>query len=523
MDELGTLVGQLRARGVRVWVEGDEIHYRGPSHSENARILSQLSNQKAELIRLLKLESSIAQRKHPLSLSQRLWYRPHDTGMLAVEFLRTPTTLLLDGPVNEALLRQAVQSVIRRHPILRTKYGFDGVQAYQTEREPDEGGENAFRLVNLSTVPEEIHERAIWTILKEAYDQAPDYEAGRPLATWLFKLDLDRHLFAMIIDHIALDNQSMRLIIRDLFNRYHELVERGAESTDPNPPPYSDHVHASLTRQSAEHTTANLRRWREELDGVEPVDIRDPAKAPYPDLASRTFLPMHFPTELRERAFSFTRDNRLSISMLLTATFGLLLGRWAQTDRPLCTYVVDDRSPRLAETAGSFVRGAPYYLDLRGDPTGRELFERSRRACLNALDPERAINGNEFPNLSRVIINLQAPPPDVDGVIGVPELSSRDTLRPGGLSLATWRPRVRFQEAMSLDMQIYMNVNPKRLDGHIICATERLDTELAEWFARSASGVLQSLIIRSESPVSIFDELKIPDVQRARIESPPRC
>ena len=431
----------------------------------------------------------------PLTLPQRIWFRPHEPHNVAMEFERTPAFFRLDGPIDYSLFARALGQLRERHPILRTRYGVEGGELYQEEATADP---IPLRIIDLSPLNEADRPLALWSAVKRTFDQPPQYDLGQPMASWLFRHTDVKHDLAIVIDHIALDNRSMEIIVKDTFALYRALATSEPALLDPITKTYADHARAIQARQGPEQLARNLEWWRERMDGAASPDLRDPAKAPYPDGSARAVAPIEISSSTQEAAQAFARSQGLTLPMLLVATCGVQLSRWSGQRRMIAGFVVDERPPAMAAVAGSFVRTTPLCLDIRGAPTGRDLAARAREACIAASHPQRMVDPADIRDLTRVLINIRKSHFSAARYGTAGRSPSSEVLKV--MPLPSPRP---LQNRMHLDLQVYFTEEPRRLVGHIVYAADRLNSVQATAFAAGFDGLLAAIVDRPDEPVTL--------------------
>ncbi|MDX9672788.1 MULTISPECIES: condensation domain-containing protein [unclassified Pseudomonas] len=161
---------------------------------------------------------------------------------------------VLDGSLNIAQFRRAVDAVVNRHEQLRSHFHetaegvrrFPGAQVHDVlsvDSEP-------FELSRLEDCIEDLCRRPL------------DLKVDIPFRGYLKKLGPDRHLFALIIHHIVVDSWSLEVILDDLATAYN-----GAISAAPEPllePLTFDHETLAMPLAHDERQRQALF-WREYL------------------------------------------------------------------------------------------------------------------------------------------------------------------------------------------------------------------------------------------------------------------
>ena len=119
------LLERLRSRGVALWVEGERLRYRAPPGAMDEETATHLKAQKTALIELL-AEGGGEPESYPLSYGQRgLWLI--NQGHPESPAYNIPRAARLRGPLNTAALERALNEIVRRHRVLRSRFpGLEG-------------------------------------------------------------------------------------------------------------------------------------------------------------------------------------------------------------------------------------------------------------------------------------------------------------------------------------------------------------------------------------------------------------
>lgn len=320
----------------------------------------------------------------PLSFGQeQLWFleelapgRP--TYNIAVRYR-------LDGPLDTEALRQAVESVVRSHDVLRARFGLrDGVPFQEF---PD-GMTVDLAVTDLSGLPEREREAAALDA-SAAESRIPfDLKAGPPCRFRLFRIAADVHLFSMVVHHIVSDGWSFGLINKEISAAYQRIVAgQPLPEQAPTTTQYADFVAAQRAEAANGGYLRHLDYWKKQLDALPVLEL--PADRPRPALAGHPgdALIVDLPAELHAAATALARQRGVSLSMLLTSVFGIVLARYTgQEDLPIGTTALGRTDPAFERVIGLFVNMVVLRLDLSDDPTFTGLLERVSGIMLDAYD-----------------------------------------------------------------------------------------------------------------------------------------
>ncbi|MZE56819.1 amino acid adenylation domain-containing protein, partial [Streptomyces sp. SID5770] len=309
----------------------------------------------------------------------------------------------LAEPVDPGRLRDALQLLLDRHPLLRASF----------RQLP--GGEVVQRLAARATLPWHEADTArtgLDEILRQ--DRARGFDpAEPPLLRATLVRDGHRHRLLLTLHHIVADGWSVTVLLRELTAAY--AGETLPEPADPRP---------YLAWLATRDRDAARDAWREALAGLEeptrlPAPAGDGADAP----RTRTErvdvrLPEALTAELAARA----RREGLTLSTLLNGAWALLLGGLTGARDVVFGSTVSGRTTEvqgLDAAVGLFINTVPVRVRLRPDEPLAELLRRVQdehaalldHQHLGLADIQRLAGGGELFDTLVVFENHPAGPP----------------------------------------------------------------------------------------------------------------
>lgn len=525
MREISDILGSLAERGVRLSLSGDAVKIAGQRDNIAATELEELKLRKGELVaylraartpKLARAPADLHGGRAPLTIFQRGWYDPDDApDFVPLELRRTPVAFRLTGPFSPAAMLQAFRQLIGRHEALRTRYGAADGASYQ---EVLQHNDPVLRQIDLGALPGHQFSEMISAVVRADIGTPPAYNAGRPIRSWVFRRNDNIHVLAMVIDHIALDNRSMNIIIEELFSLYRCHAEGEPDQLPPVDLQYTDYAIWAQSHQSTERLAQNEAKWRDRFGDTRPVDLR--ARAPWRPApgAGRGFEPINVDETTFDAACRFAQKNGLTLPIVMVAVVSALLSQWSGQPRVLFGGVVDGRPWQMHDTVGCFVRTSPLLIDLADDPTVRTLLARAKRAYIDANDAQQMGRIRAFPQLGHVSLNVQrkseripfAPrsPAMANGELGaIPKSATTTDGRPGTgprpavdpsappakLQVQYWNWSGKLVDDSGLDLHVYLIERPASMSGYVLFAADRLDTDEVRRFACALPQVLAKM------------------------------
>jgi len=399
----------------------------------------------------------------------------------------------LRGRLDVDRLRRAVREVVGRHEVLRTVCVHDADEpelllADQDTVDRDTGIElvDPGRAIGLDQARD---------LLRQRCERPFRLDAELPLRTTLVRLSSDDHVLLFVAHHIASDDWSSRLFLREVFARY---ASGPASVSPPDLPQYADFAawqHAELTDDVLREQLDHLR---ERLAGM-PSTLEFPVTGPRPETPSDRGAELAFPlgqrTSARLRAVA--RAAHVTPVAVLLAAFGYVLHRHCATDDVVVASPVTVRDrPELERMLGCFINTVPLRLDFADAGRARRQVVRDAAECLiGALEhrdlpyerlvaqlrPERHRDGGQ---LVRAMFNhLDAVSVDATGT----------GLRAEPVALE--RTRAQF------DLSCVVVDHGDTLTAHLGYATDVLPAELVTRIGEHFTEVLDALLSDLDAPV----------------------
>lgn len=423
-------------------------------------------------------------------------------------FYNMATTVRLRGPLDTTILERSLNEVIRRHEILRTH--FANVDGYPIQIiDPYEPA--PLRITDLSFMPEA--ERLAEARRLAMEDEAGNFDLARgPLMrTGVLRLGEEDHVLLLTMHHVVSDAWSMKILINEMVTLYTSFSE-GKESPLPELPiQYADYSYWQRLGLQGEVLAEHLRYWKQQLTGV-PALLDLPTDRPRPN--SPTFLSegavCRFKPSVKLSGELYALGHKESVTpfILLLAAFSTLLCRYSnQQDVIVGCNIANRLRTETENLIGFFVNMLPLRSNFSGDPTFREILQRTREVSLGAythqdLPFERMIaevmperDPNRMP-LVQVIFDYQAAP--------------KVGMEVGGLKMERFVSGVPAKNFDMIDMTVHMENVGDRFYGELIYSTALYNRATIERMVENFELLLQSVVddpeIRLNKLKEILDE-----------------
>jgi non-ribosomal peptide synthetase component F len=179
----------------------------------------------------------------------------------------------------------------------------------------------------------------------------------------------------------------MSILFKEIAQSYGQLVAGRQPLTTRLPLQYADFARWQRRALTEEVLQGDFEYWREHLRGS-PALLQLPSDRPRPSVQSHHGSIENFTIDeaLTRRIKQMCAGERVTLYMALLAAFQALLKRYTGTDDILVgTPVAGRNDPDLAELIGCFVNTLVMRGDLSGNPSFRELLQRTRAEALEAF------------------------------------------------------------------------------------------------------------------------------------------
>ncbi|MFD7065175.1 amino acid adenylation domain-containing protein [Streptomyces sp. NPDC059906] len=291
-----------------------------------------------------------------------------------------PIAIRLRGAVDQEALEAAFADVVARHESLRTVFGTIGEELCQNIL----GSPAGHTVLTRAAV---TGEELAWRLDAAAHHVFNPF-TDLPLRAWLFELNSEQHVLAIVLHHIAGDGWSMSILGHDLSVAYAARCLGRAPDWPPLPLQYADYAlwQRALTGSDTVAAT-QLAYWTEALSGI-PVELA----LPHAEVSGGE-LPSHLgaheeisvDVDTWEQLAALADGCEATRFMVLQAAVAALLSSLgAGDDIPLGVPVAGRTEAALEGLVGYFVNTLVLRTDVSGNPTPRDLLSRIRQANLSA-------------------------------------------------------------------------------------------------------------------------------------------
>ncbi|KWC52010.1 hybrid non-ribosomal peptide synthetase/type I polyketide synthase [Burkholderia ubonensis] len=277
------------------------------------------------------------------------------------------TTLELNGRLDEAAMRAAVQGLVDRHEALRTTLT------------PDGSGQIVHPSLTLQ-IPLIDTDQDAW---RDQESRQPfDLVNGPLFRAALVRLSSERHLLVMTAHHIICDGSTFGILLEDLARAYAGAAPAAA------PLQFREYLKQIDGQRHSPEAKANREYWLAQCAGhAEPLNL----PVDYPRPAVKTFhgerVSLHLNAEEAASLRAAARQNGCTLYMMLLAGFNLFLHRVAGQQEIVTGIPVTGRSVAGSDRlAGYCTHLLPLRSTLPDAATVASFLAGTRQNLLDALE-----------------------------------------------------------------------------------------------------------------------------------------
>ncbi|MGZ3610793.1 MAG: non-ribosomal peptide synthetase, partial [Ktedonobacteraceae bacterium] len=318
----------------------------------------------------------------PVSFAQqRLWFLDQLEPDSAA--YNVPITFHLRGKLDVSVLESCLNAIVQRHEALRTTFHIMDGQPVQLIAPTLIV---SLPVVDLRDLTEAERDAQILRLVTEVAHEPFNLVQGLLVRTTLLCLNEEEHVLLLTADHSVFDDWSKNVFIRELTVLY-ESFSAGVPSSLPDLPiQYTEYARQQRERVQGDVLATQLSYWKQQLSGA-PVILQLPTDRPRPEVP--TFegaqQSLTLPKKLTEALQTLSRQEGVTLFMILLAAFDILLQRYTGQEDLVVGTSIDNRTQKEFEgLIGCFANSLALRSNVSGNPQFRELLVRVRKVCLEA-------------------------------------------------------------------------------------------------------------------------------------------
>lgn len=384
MDRIADILGSVRKKGVRLWSENGQLHYRAPKGAFTQEEIECLRASRGQIVALLerakcaetvepRLEPRPRLDRAPLAFSQLArWnlYQLHERRSTR----RVASAMRLHGRLSIDALRQSVAEVVRRHDALRTRIVLcDGIPTQETA----ESGDCELEVDDLTALSESFREVEVNRLIEQFILEPIDVAVGPLFGVRLLKLRDEEHVLIVAMEHMISDGFSLDILARDLFAAYMQALRGRAFSLPAIPIQFPEYA---VWQRNAQKSWIEKHGayWHERLAGWQRLRFPEDRSSPTETNLGWGMVPLRIGRDLKAELREWCRLRRTTVVMSVFAAYVGLVLRWCNVPEAVFQYQSDGRfSSKIENTIGYFAAVLYLRMQLLEDDSFVDLVNRA--------------------------------------------------------------------------------------------------------------------------------------------------
>jgi amino acid adenylation domain-containing protein len=291
----------------------------------------------------------------------------------------------LKGKLIVPALERAINAVVSRHEILRTVFPAEEglpqqvVLPFRAEPLP---------VIDFTQLSEREAEQGVHQFAKDA--AAVPFDLARPplLRLTLIEAGETSHYLIVIAHHTIFDAWSRQIFLHEVSLAYNAFIGGTIPALPELPIQFSDYALWQREMLQGEALNRLTSHWKGQFSGELPVlDLAFDRSRPPVQTYHGKRLHGEFDSEESARLRSFCQNERITLFMLMLAALDVLLRGYSGMEDITVGCPFADRGRReLDGLIGMLLNTLPVRVDLSGNPTFRELLDRTRKVVLEAFN-----------------------------------------------------------------------------------------------------------------------------------------
>jgi amino acid adenylation domain-containing protein/non-ribosomal peptide synthase protein (TIGR01720 family) len=282
--------------------------------------------------------------------------------------------ITLSGPLDADRLRDAVQTVVNRHPHLAARF----VEQFDEPVQVIPAGPvTPWRYIDLPSASGDLDvDEQIEQVLVSERAAVCDLAGAPPFRGALIRIGHDKHRFVLTTHHIVLDGWSMPILLQEIFATF-------SGQRLPAPTSYRRFVSWLADRDlEAAHAA-----WRDALAGFDaPTLVGPPGRV---DLGRRGIESFRLPEDITRAVIELARSSHSTVNIVLQAAFSRLLASLTGRHDVAFGTTVSGRPadmPGAESMVGLLINTVPVRATFTPATTTAELLDQLQGAHINTLD-----------------------------------------------------------------------------------------------------------------------------------------
>ncbi|HZZ39986.1 MAG TPA: amino acid adenylation domain-containing protein [Acidobacteriaceae bacterium] len=386
------LLSELRTLDIQISVDGDRLRCSAPEGRLTKDLEQKIQVAKPELLRALGASSRAAaavprraegNARLPLSFAQERFWLLQNLDPQSTAYNIT-AVLPLPGRLDQEALEWALDAVVRRREVLRTRFPEERglpVQVIAEEAAP------SLEVWDGTQLPATERQSGMDAQIREASRQQMDLQRGPLLRVKVLRTGEEEQSLVLTVHHILCDAWGLGILLSELKSFYGQKTGGREWQAPALPIQYGDYAVWERQREAAGAFGSQLEYWKEKLRDVPryldlPTDRPHSVSLPF----AAKLQPLRLDADTSKRLRDQMAGAGVTPFMGLLAVFQALLHRYTRQQTIVVGTPISTRTrPELERLIGCLINTHALRCDFREGLTTRELLQQVRTTVLDAL------------------------------------------------------------------------------------------------------------------------------------------
>jgi non-ribosomal peptide synthetase component F/thioesterase domain-containing protein/acyl carrier protein len=289
----------------------------------------------------------------------------------------------LEGSLDPRLIERSFEEIIRRHEVLRARFGVVEGEPRQLIAPEMKVG---IARTDLSGMPPAERDAEFDRMSAVEAQTCFDLKTGPLLRIGLIRMEAKRHVLTLTLHHIICDGWSIGIIMEELQKIYAAFAEGKPSPLPELPIQYGDFVVWQKEFLQREEIRQQLAFWKKKLNGYSRLELAGDLAGDNDADRRSAIVSVLLPRELSEKLKEFSNQQGGTLFITtLAANIALLCAETGKTDIAIGSPLAGRNRSDLEGLIGVFINHVLLRVDTGGNPTFAELALRVRDTVWDAF------------------------------------------------------------------------------------------------------------------------------------------
>ena len=293
-----------------------------------------------------------------------------------------PGAIRIEGPLDVPALEKSLKEIVRRHEVLRTRFVVVNGEPRQVA---EDNATIELPIIALDHIPSHELQKQVASVLQEDAQTPFNLEVGPLVRAKLLRLGEQENVLMVTMHHIASDDWSMGILVRELTALYRAFSAGRLSALTDLPIQYVDFSVWQQKWFNGQALGQQLEYWKKQLAGLQPLELPTDRRRPDVPSGKGSKISFTLSSDLTRKLKDLARQQNATLYMTLLAAYQTLLFQYSgQTDIAVGTSIAGRRFAEIEGLIGCFLNMLVLRTDLSGKPTFIELLKRVKDVTLGA-------------------------------------------------------------------------------------------------------------------------------------------